>query len=70
MEISMNNDLMTGISAALRYRVPGSDMRLGVILTKEQMKEYEKLMEEQSEKMQRSDVQGSRGSRGGRSRGF
>jgi hypothetical protein len=45
-------------------------MRLGVILTKEQMKEYEKLREEQSEKMQRSDVQGSRGSRGGRSRGF
>jgi hypothetical protein len=42
-----------------------------VILTKEQMKEYEKLREEQSEKMQRSDVQGSRkGSHGGRSSGF
>jgi hypothetical protein len=48
-----------------------TDMRLGVILTEEQMKEYEKLREEQSEKMQRSDVQGSRkGSHGGRSRGF
>jgi len=48
-----------------------TDMRLGVILTKEQMKEYEKLREEQSEKMQHSDVQGSRkGSHGGRSRGF
>ncbi len=47
-----------------------TDMRLGVILTGEQMKEYEKLREEQSEKMQRSDVQGNRGSRGGRSRGF
>jgi len=47
-----------------------TDMRLGVILTEEQMREYEKLREEQSEKMQRSDMQGSRGLRGGRSRGF
>jgi hypothetical protein len=47
-----------------------TDMRLGVILTEEQMKEYEKLREEQSEKMHRGDVQGNRGSRGGRSRGF
>jgi hypothetical protein len=47
-----------------------TDMRLGVILTGEQMKEYEKLREEQSEKMPHSDVQGNRGSRGGRSRGF
>lgn len=48
-----------------------TDMRLGLILTKEQMEEYEKLREEQSERMQSSDMQGSRkGSRGGRSRGF
>jgi Spy/CpxP family protein refolding chaperone len=47
-----------------------TDMRLGVILTEEQMKEYEKLREEQSEKMQRGDVQGGVGPRGGRSRGF
>jgi len=45
-------------------------MRLGVILTEEQMKEYEKLREEQSEKMQHSDVQGGRGPSGGRSRRF
>ena len=47
-----------------------TDMRLGVILTEEQMKEYEKLREEQSEKVQRGDVQGNRGSRGGRLRRF
>jgi len=47
-----------------------TDMRLGLILTEEQMKEYEKLMEEQSEKMQSSDMQSRKGSRGGRSRGF
>lgn len=45
-----------------------TDMRLGVILTEEQMKEYQKLREEQSEKM-RSE-QRSRGSRSGRSEDF
>lgn len=50
-----------------------TDMRLGVILTEEQTKEYRKLREEQSEKMpseQRSSGSRSGGSRSGRSRGF
>ena len=47
-----------------------TDMQLGKILTEEQMKEYEKLREEQSEKMQHSDMQRSRGSRIGGFRGF
>jgi len=45
-----------------------TDMRLGVILTEEQMKEYEKLREEQSEKM--PGKQNGGGSHSGRSRGF
>lgn len=47
-----------------------TDMRVGVILTEEQRKEYEKLREEQAEKTQHNDAQGSRGPRGSRSRGF
>ena len=47
-----------------------TDMRLGLILTEEQMKEYEKLREEQSEKMQSSDMQSRKESRSGRSRRF
>ena len=42
-----------------------TDMQLGAILTEEQMKEYEKFREEQSERIQRSDMQGSRGPRSG-----
>jgi hypothetical protein len=60
----------SAIKSELRELQWKTDMRLGVILTEEQMKEYEKLREEQNEKMQRSDVQGSRGPRGNRSRGF
>lgn len=48
-----------------------TDMRLGVILTGEQMKEYEKLREEHGESMQSSDMQSRKGSHGGgRPRGF
>ncbi len=47
-----------------------TDMRLGVILTEEQIKEYEKLREEHSESMQSSDMQSRKGPHGGRSRGF
>ncbi|MFI5295264.1 MAG: hypothetical protein ACHQ0Y_09600 [Thermodesulfovibrionales bacterium] len=48
-----------------------TDMQIGRILTEEQMKEYQKLREEESEKKtQRSDMQPGRGSRTGGMHGF
>ncbi len=48
-----------------------TDMQIGKVLTEDQMKEYEKLREEDSEKKtQRSDMQGGRGKRTGGMRGF
>ena len=46
-----------------------TDMRLGVILTKEQMNEYEKLKEELSEKIQSGAMQSRKGNHNGRGRG-
>ncbi|HET6515705.1 MAG TPA: hypothetical protein VFG09_11145 [Thermodesulfovibrionales bacterium] len=48
-----------------------TDIKLSKILTEEQMKEYEKFMEEQHDKASSDQRQGkSRGSRGGGLRGF
>ncbi len=48
-----------------------SDMQIGKILTEDQMKEYEKLREEESEKKtQHNDMQGGRGKRTGGMRRF
>ncbi len=57
--------------SALQELQWSTDMQIGKILTDDQMKEYEKLREEESEKkMQRSDVQGGRGKHTGGMRGF
>ena len=45
-------------------------MQLGKILTEEQMKEYERFQEKQSEKVQHRDMQRSKGSRTGGFSGF
>lgn len=48
-----------------------TDMKIGKILTEKQMKEYQRLMEEQREKRtQSSDMQRGRGMRTGRMHGF
>ncbi len=47
-----------------------TDMRLAGVLTKEQMKEYEKFREEQSDEKQQGNVQSERPSRGRGVRGF
>ena len=69
----LNNGTQDGKTkkSALQELQWSIDMQLGKILTEEQMKEYQKLREEESEKKpQRSDMQRGRGTRTGGMRGF
>lgn len=64
----LNNGTRDGKTkkSALQELQWSTDMQLGKILTEEQMKEYQKLREEQSEKMQGNDMhRGKRGRTGG-----
>ena len=57
--------------SALQELQWSTDMQIGKVLTEDQMKEYEKLREEESEKKtQHNDMQGGRGKRTGGVRGF
>ena len=57
--------------SALQELQWSTDLQIGKVLTEEQMKEYQKLREEESEKKtQRSDMQRGWGARAGGMRGF
>jgi len=68
--VKNSSDDRKAVKSQLQELKWSTDMQIGKILTEEQMKEYQKLREEQTEKAENNETHSGRKSRGGGSRGF